>query len=230
MGYSPLFESITMHYSVHISSEEAEDITVYVPIPHYKGKPYKRVLWWMRKELANDIREAKSYSEKKRAERLSKIKLDLVKTKYGTMLKIYSPKYGAWFSIERNISINEDTVTYDYKLTYEDKATPLEERINPKHEKEVEKKLPLPIYVKFKGEKLRVRYFFHVAKSFRSSWYYFFRYGLGTHLLEYKEESIRKLADEWQKESEENSVFTKSGWHKVAVVKFEKIIPFFGLK
>lgn len=221
-------EYYDMVYEVRVLSDEARDVTLYLPIPHYRGKPVKKIVKWLKEYNDRYFKEMKSSDEKDYYRPIvkvfSKITMDLVDTDYGTMLKIYIPKLlekehtsEIRFCIEkpkkggRNVSVNKETVRDDYRLTYEDKLKAVDERMAPRSD-DIERKLEMPVYVQFKGERLQVRLKFFIFKSFRfhAAGFSYFDYWLGNSRPE----------DEWEKESEEKSVLTKSGWHWLPVVKY----------
>ncbi|MEW6104291.1 MAG: hypothetical protein AB1630_10860 [bacterium] len=52
-----------VYYSLTIQSEDAKDITVYLPFPHYKGKPDMKILKWLKKGVSKELKSRKYYRE-----------------------------------------------------------------------------------------------------------------------------------------------------------------------
>ncbi len=207
-------------YNIIVSSDDASDITIYLPYPYYKGKPDKRYLQWLRENLDKNYLKADAswyrdeYKESWKVAR--NIKLDLIDTEYGKMLYIYIPKlspaeriFGQVYfeTSDRPLKTNPKTMFDDYKLTYEDKIKPEMEWIDPKYETHRVKILNMPFYVQFKGKGLNVDF------TYGNFWYVVPYVSIAS--LSYRQGSLEnplRLGPDF-------FTFTQSGWHWMPIKK-----------
>ncbi|MEW6104601.1 MAG: hypothetical protein AB1630_12445, partial [bacterium] len=195
-------------YTIIVQSDDAREITLYLPFPHYKGKPDMRYLKWLREDLV--------YYQKKIGTHQG-VKVDLVDSEYGKMLYIYIPKFSKnerisqlRFEIKplgysQPIKINRKTVIDDYKLTYEEKIKPEREweNPNPSYKWHIFKMFNMPVYAHFEGKELNVSF--------------------GYSIMGYKRFSMWDgpaciLYISYYK-GDRDFVFTKSGWQKMLIEK-----------
>ncbi|MEW6679859.1 MAG: hypothetical protein AB1297_02400 [bacterium] len=154
-----------MTYEWEIFSNDASNITLYLPFPYYKGKPDKKVLKWLRKNLAC---EAQRHYNPEFREIISNINIDLVKTDYGKMLSLYIPKlsskiepnisfrigYGGMFGQE--IAIDKKKIIYDYKLN------PCSRETKETSTATTEGDSIMPIYASFEGGTITIKSNFYI--------------------------------------------------------------------
>ncbi|MEW6680584.1 MAG: hypothetical protein AB1297_06200 [bacterium] len=199
-------------YTIIVQSDDAREITLYLPFPHYKGKPDMRYLKWLREDLG--------YKQKWYASSFLKSKIDLIDTEYGKMLYIYIPKKeptGVWFKLEigkhggssQPIKINRKTVVDDYKLTGEDRIKPEREweNPNPSYKWHIFKSFNMPIYAHFEGKELILELYYSITGY---KWFSMFD---GPAQIIYLDYGYPRLKEE------DKFVVIKSGWQKMLIEK-----------
>ncbi len=154
-----------MTYMCDVFSNDASNITIYLPFPHYKGKPDKKVLDWLKKNIAYETQRHYNEEFKQIA---SNVKLDLIETDYGKMVSLYIPKlsskiepnicfrigYGGIFGQE--IEVDKKKIIYDYKLSPEasGKMKPIRKATQTTT---IEEDYTMPFYVSFEGGSITVK-------------------------------------------------------------------------
>ncbi len=226
--------------------EEITDITIYFPFPHYKGKPHKKMMGWLRENFEKDVKmyfkfmnspDAPQSRKKVWKETFSNIKLDLIDTKYGKMLKLYIPKLNIealpllQYTNDENTAVDlpgrdirltekdKETIHKDYTLfSNEDGFSVIRDKVNKYNMREM--MVRMPIYVDFKGKGLKIHFNFeinHYHEAYRSfylgytsgarPWVEINKYWIGSETIKLMEETI----------------VTKPGWHFMPVYRFYEV-------
>ncbi len=107
--FNPRERSVSLEYIVNISPKEGEipkDVAVYLPFPHYEGKPIKEVFKAMEHEFNEFVKD--DYPE---------ATIELVSTKYGRMVKIEIRE------LKRGISFGADPLDPKYGPAFKEPAS-----------------------------------------------------------------------------------------------------------